>query len=68
MNIQEARNNASTAYHALITALSNGEPTDNALATLNSANSAAVALGARECEGTVTIVDGKPFSPSRVSA
>jgi len=68
MNIATARKNASAAYIALIESLSGTEAQQTeALAALNVAKRAAVAAGATEHRGNVTIVDGKPYSPSTVT-
>lgn len=69
MNITEARAKANTAHRTLLDALANGTATEqtDALAALNTANREAVAAGATELRGHVTIVDGKPFSGSTVT-
>lgn len=69
MNITEARTNASTAHRALMDALANGTATEQTIAlnAVNAAKREAVAAGATEHRGEVTIVDGKPFSPSTVT-
>ena len=63
-------NNVTTTSQALLAALNSGGATEQntALAALNAAKVEAVTAGLNHHRGIITIVDGKPFSPSTITA
>lgn len=67
MDITQARKTAHAAYRNLLNALENGQDATAELAALNKAKTAAERAGATEHAGHVTIVNGKPFSPTTIT-